>query len=75
MADEKPAGTSWSPLQLFLGFAAIMGVLIYLWYQNGGPQNSDLRGIFLAPPPPLDSGEAYGPTADEPVEVEPYVVQ
>lgn len=59
MADEKPP--SGSPMQdifLFLGFLA---VLVTAWYATGGPSRADLRGIFLAPPAPLGSGDAYGP--------------
>lgn len=41
-------------------------LLIILWYANGGPQKADLRGIFLAPPPPLGSGDAYGPSIVSP---------
>ena len=37
-------------------------VLVFLWYMAGGPGKADLRGLFLAPPQPLGTGEAYGPT-------------
>lgn len=58
MADApKP-----SPTHDALWFFAILAVLIVLWYFAGGPGKADLRGIFLAPPAPLGSGEAYGPT-------------
>lgn len=36
-------------------------ILVILWFFAGGPGKADLRGLFLAPPPPLDSGNAYGP--------------
>jgi hypothetical protein len=36
--------------------------LVLLWYFAGGPGKADLRGLFLAPPTPLGTGEAYGPT-------------
>lgn len=56
--DEKPSGGPLSDLMLVvLGLVA----LIILWYANGGPQKADLRGIFLQPPAPLGTGEAYGP--------------
>jgi len=35
--------------------------LIALWWVQGGPEKADLRGIFLAPPPPIGTGDAYGP--------------
>lgn len=55
---EEPAGSPWSlPLFVIGGLA----FLIFAWYVTGGPSRADLRGIFLSPPPPLDSGDAYGP--------------
>jgi hypothetical protein len=39
-----------------------VAVLLGVWYITGGPERSDLRGIFLKPPPPLNTGESYGPT-------------
>ncbi len=44
-----------------LVFIGALALLIGLWYQNGGPERADLRGIFLAPPSPVGSGDAYGP--------------
>ncbi len=41
-----------------------LAMLVVLWYANGGPQKADLRGIFLQPPAPVGTGEAYGPTFD-----------
>lgn len=59
MADEKkPAG---SPYEILWFMLAVVGGLIFLWVWQGGPERADLRGIFLAPPPPLGTGEAYGP--------------
>lgn len=47
------------PLLLWvLGLAAI---LIGLWFASGGPQRADLRGLFIAPPPPVGPGGSYGP--------------
>lgn len=71
MADEKEKPASYSAWQIVFVFAAIMGLLIYFWYQNGGPQNADLRGVFLAPPAPVGSGDAYGPQPGTPQEVAP----
>lgn len=58
MADEQPQGGHYDIL-FFVG--GILVVLVALWYYNGGPDKADLRGIFLAPPPPLGTGDAYGP--------------
>jgi hypothetical protein len=59
MADDKPPAHD--PMSdakfLLVGFA----LLLILWWANGGPQRADLRGIFLQPPPPVGSGNAYGP--------------
>lgn len=59
MADEKKEGSVTKDALLFLAFFAI---LVVLWYFAGGPGKADLKGLFLAPPAPLGSGEAYGPT-------------
>ncbi len=40
----------------------LIAVLIILWFATGGPARSDLKGIFLHPPKPIDQGGAYGPT-------------
>ena len=58
MADE-PKGPSVTE-EAFMFFGAL-SVLIVLWYFAGGPGKADLRGLFLAPPQPLGSGDAYGP--------------
>ncbi len=42
-------------------FLGILAILVALWFMSGGPGKADLRGLFLAPPAPLGSGEAYGP--------------
>lgn len=59
MAEEKKEGGG--PIEDALFIIGLLAVLIVLWYVNGGPERSDLRGIFLAPPAPLGDGEAYGP--------------
>ena len=58
MADEPKPGNPWE-IALFVG--GILVVLVVLWYHNGGQGKADLRGLFLAPPAPLGSGDAYGP--------------
>jgi hypothetical protein len=59
MADEKGDGLDDIGMLIFVfgGFAALVAV----WYFTGGASKADLRGIFLSPPAPLDSGDAYGP--------------
>lgn len=66
MAEEKKE--EGHPLEMVFFVVAILGALIVLWYYNGGPDRADLRGIFLAPPAPLDSGDAYGPEVGNPQE-------
>ncbi|OGC86424.1 hypothetical protein A2949_03100 [Candidatus Adlerbacteria bacterium RIFCSPLOWO2_01_FULL_54_21b] len=58
MADEPESG---GPYEIILFVGGILLVLVLLWYQNGGPDKADLRGLFLAPPMPVGSGDAYGP--------------
>ena len=58
MAEDKGGGSPYEILFLVLGGLAL---LIALWWVQGGPEKADLRGIFLAPPAPVGSGEAYGP--------------
>ncbi|HEV7449401.1 MAG TPA: hypothetical protein VGP13_02590 [Candidatus Paceibacterota bacterium] len=65
MADEeKKEGESATSAALTV--LGVIALLIVLWFANGGPQKADLRGIFLAPPAPLGSGEAYGPQVGQP---------
>jgi hypothetical protein len=59
MADEPKGSTPTQDAFMLLGALAI---LVLLWYFAGGPGKADLRGLFLAPPTPLGTGEAYGPT-------------
>lgn len=58
MAEEEKGGDAMADALFFFGLLAL---LILVWFMSGGPERADLRGMFLAPPPPLDSGEAYGP--------------
>lgn len=67
MADEKGPNVAEDAL-FFVGF---MVVLVVLWYFAGGPGKADLRGLFLAPPAPLGTGEAYGPQIGTSTENEP----
>lgn len=62
MAEEKEH----NPMSDVFFVVGALGVLIVLWFATGGPERADLRGIFLAPPAPLDTGEAYGPQVGEP---------
>jgi len=59
MADE-PKGPG--PVEDLLFIVGIIVVLVVLWFATGGPERADLRGIFLHPPVPLDTGGSYGPT-------------
>jgi hypothetical protein len=63
MADEKEAG---SPFQLLWTVLAFMGILIFLWFASGAYKNADIKGLFLAPPPPVGPGGSYGPQLGEP---------
>ena len=58
MPPKKEEGSPYEILWFVLGGLA---VLIALWWVQGGPEKADLRGIFLAPPPPIGTGDAYGP--------------
>jgi hypothetical protein len=63
MADEAPKG---DPMKLLLTVIFFMVVLVGLWFYTGAYKNADLRGVFLAPPPPVGPGGAYGPQVGEP---------
>ncbi|MBC7836263.1 hypothetical protein H7X87_00585 [Acetobacteraceae bacterium] len=69
MADEGGDGMKeiWETLFLLGG---ILVFLFILWFMNGGPEKEGIRGLFIKPLPPIDSGEVYGPTfrEEEPVE-------
>ena len=60
---DKPAGPSVTEEALM--FFGAMLILAALWYYAGGPGKTDLRGIFLSPPAPLGTGDAYGPQFGE----------
>lgn len=62
MADDPKPRNVMNDVYFFVG---ILAVLVLLWYFSGGPSRSDLRGIFLSPPQPLGTGEAYGPQPGE----------
>jgi hypothetical protein len=59
MAEERGGP---GPVEDLLFMVGVVVVLVVLWFATGGPSRSDLRGIFLRPPAPLDTGGAYGPT-------------
>ncbi len=63
MADEPKKGST--PTEDALFFFGALVILVLLWYFAGGPGKTDLRGIFLSPPSPLGTGEAYGPQFGE----------
>lgn len=62
MADEKKGG---GPAQDALFIIGLLVILIIAWFVTGGPERADLKGIFLAPPTPLGTGESYGPQVGE----------
>lgn len=49
-----------------LFFFGMLAILVVVWFLSGGPGRADLRGIFIAPPAPIGSGDAYGPQVGEP---------
>lgn len=59
MAEDKKEGMSAGTEALL--FVAGLAALAALWWWSGGPGRADLRGIFLQPPAPVGSGDAYGP--------------
>ncbi len=59
MAGEESEGGDAMSTALFVFGGVIL--LIIVWYLSGGAERADLRGIFLQPPTPLGSGDAYGP--------------
>ena len=65
MAEEKK-DEGREAVQLALFVLGSLAFLIALWYFTGGPSRADLRGIFLTPPPPLNSGDAYGRQPETP---------
>jgi hypothetical protein len=59
MPEKKEPGSPWEPVWWVVGLLVVIAIV---WYANGGPARSDLRGIFITPPPPVGTGQAYGPT-------------
>jgi hypothetical protein len=63
MAEEKGGH---DPMHDVFFIGGILVVAIALWFVSGGPERADLRGIFLSPPTPIGTGDAYGPQVGEP---------
>lgn len=63
MADEKKSG---GPAQDAFFIIGGVVILVVVWFASGGPERADLKGIFLAPPAPLGTGESYGPQVGQP---------
>jgi hypothetical protein len=63
MADE-PKGED--PMATLLLVLAGMGVLVFLWFASGAYKNADVKGLFIAPPPPVGPGGSYGPQIGQP---------
>ena len=59
MADKPEGGGDIMQDVFFL--LGGLAILVALWFMAGGPGKADLRGLFLAPPAPLGTGDAYGP--------------
>lgn len=64
MAEEKKEEGQTAG-QAALSILGIIAILVILWFANGGPERADLRGLFIAPPPPMGPGGAYGPQIGE----------
>lgn len=60
MADEN--GSSMGDIEMLVFVFGGFALLVAIWFFTGGAEKADLRGIFLKPPAPIDSGDAYGPT-------------
>jgi hypothetical protein len=58
MADAPSGG---GPAEDAFFIIGILIVLFVIWIARGGYNAQNLRGIFLAPPPPLGTGNSYGP--------------
>ena len=63
MAEEKKGE---DPMKLLLMIIGFMVLLIFVWFASGAYKNADLRGVFLSPPAPVGSGDAYGPQVGKP---------
>jgi hypothetical protein len=60
MADEKPKPGD--PMELVWFVLGALAIIIGLWLYSGAYKNADLKGLFLAPPPPVGPGGSYGPS-------------
>jgi len=65
MAEEKKEDGG-DPMDMLWWVLGIMAIIIFFWFATGAYKNTDLRGVFLAPPAPLGPGDAYGPQIGEP---------
>lgn len=63
MAEEAPKG---NPVTMLFGVLAFMGILVFLWFASGAYKNADIKGLFIAPPPPVGPGGSYGPQIGQP---------
>lgn len=61
--DKKESGGVMEDVAFVVGGLII---LVVIWFLLGGPGRADLKGLFLAPPAPLGTGESYGPQFGEP---------
>ena len=57
MADEPPH----DPIKDIWWIIICLLILTVAWVATGASKKTDLRGIFLNPPPPVGPGGAYGP--------------
>jgi hypothetical protein len=63
MADEPK---SRDPMKDVWFIAAVFGALAFLWFASGAYKNADIKGLFIAPPPPVGPGGSYGPQIGKP---------
>jgi hypothetical protein len=62
--DHKDEGGGIPETVIFLvGLLAVLGAL---WWIRGGPTLDTGEGIFVAPLPPVGSGETFGPEINTP---------
>jgi hypothetical protein len=67
--DKKDAGAEGhDAMKDVYFFLLCLAVLVGAWWYMGGPEKTDMRGIFLRPPAPIDTGEAYGPQIPSPIQ-------
>lgn len=65
MADEH-SDSSKEIIETVLTIGGIILFLAILWWYNGGLTRESVRGLFLKPPPPVGTGEVYGPEIGPP---------